>query len=127
MRIDYFGMMRKWHVGLYRYGLRLTYDVTVPEPGATLRQVYSDIEITKVDLSTKFRFDLNPDELQANTYIRIYARYDVKSPTAPPDQTVPLQVSGIIPGLVKDDDTDWRQNEITFTVKDGYMIDHLEV
>jgi hypothetical protein len=36
MRVDYFSMMRKWHVGLYRYGVRLTYDLTIPEPGAAL-------------------------------------------------------------------------------------------
>jgi len=34
IRVDYFSLLRKWHVGLYRYGLRMTYDIAVPEPGA---------------------------------------------------------------------------------------------
>jgi hypothetical protein len=44
MRIDYFSLMRKWRVRLYRYGLRLTYDIVVPEPGAAMRQAYADLE-----------------------------------------------------------------------------------
>ena len=43
MRVDYFSMMRKWHVQLYRYGIRMTYDIVVPEPGATFRLAYSRI------------------------------------------------------------------------------------
>ena len=33
IRIDYFKMMRKWRTDLYRYGLRMTYDMTIPTPG----------------------------------------------------------------------------------------------
>lgn len=43
MRVDYFSMMRKWRVRLYRYGLRLTYDVVVPEPGAAVRAGYAEL------------------------------------------------------------------------------------
>jgi len=44
MRIDYFSMMRKWRVRLYRYGLRLTYDVVIPEPGGALRKAYAQLD-----------------------------------------------------------------------------------
>jgi hypothetical protein len=44
IRIDYFSLMRKWRVRLYRYGLRLTYDIVVPEPGAAMRRAYADLE-----------------------------------------------------------------------------------
>lgn len=57
IRIDYFSIMRKWHVGLYRYGLRLTYDIAIPEPGAAMRALYADID----DLQRKigpFPFDV---------------------------------------------------------------------
>jgi hypothetical protein len=29
-------MMREWHVELFQCGIRLTYDITVPEPGSYL-------------------------------------------------------------------------------------------
>ena len=32
-RIDFYQLVRKWQVDLYRYGVRLTYDLTIPEPG----------------------------------------------------------------------------------------------
>jgi hypothetical protein len=34
VRIDYFKMMRKWRTDLYRYGMRMTYDICVPTPGS---------------------------------------------------------------------------------------------
>ena len=53
MRIDYFSMMRKWRVRLLQYGLRMTYDIAIPEPGATLRQMHArlaelDAKISKL-------------------------------------------------------------------------------
>lgn len=44
IRIDYFSLMRKWRVRLYRYGLRLTYDIVVPEPAAAMRGAYKELE-----------------------------------------------------------------------------------
>jgi hypothetical protein len=35
IRIDYFSLMRKWRVRLYRFGLRLTYDMVIPGTGCT--------------------------------------------------------------------------------------------
>ncbi|MGW4407797.1 hypothetical protein ACWEJ6_27485 [Nonomuraea sp. NPDC004702] len=47
VRIDYFSLMRKWRVRLYRYGLRLTYDIAVPEPGASMRRAYAELELLR--------------------------------------------------------------------------------
>ena len=33
-RLDYYQLIRKWKVELVRYGVRLTYDITIPEPGS---------------------------------------------------------------------------------------------
>ena len=45
IRIDYFSLMRKWRVRLYRFGLRLTYDMVVLEPGAAMRRAYRDLDV----------------------------------------------------------------------------------
>ena len=58
MRIDYFSMMRKWYVALYRYGLRLTYDITVPEPGAALREVYAQLDVLQKSANQLFSFPI---------------------------------------------------------------------
>lgn len=51
LRVDYYRMMRKWRIDHLRYGLRLTFDVAVPNPGVTLWAKYQEL----VDLDTKLR------------------------------------------------------------------------
>jgi hypothetical protein len=31
MRVDYYKLLRKWRVDLIRYGLRMTYDIVIPQ------------------------------------------------------------------------------------------------
>ncbi|MBC6463225.1 hypothetical protein HKK72_36125 [Actinomadura sp. HBU206391] len=57
VRIDYFSMMRKWRVRLYRHGLRLTYDLVVPEPGASLRKAHKELEDLKSQIGP-FQFNV---------------------------------------------------------------------
>jgi hypothetical protein len=47
IRIDYFSLMRKWRVRLYRFGLRLTYDIVLPEPGASMRRAYMELDLLR--------------------------------------------------------------------------------
>ncbi len=43
MRIDdYFVLMRKWCVGLYRYCLRMTYEITIPKAAVAMREIYKE-------------------------------------------------------------------------------------
>jgi hypothetical protein len=55
IRIDYFSMMRKWNVRLYRYGLRLTYDIVIPEPAGALRKAYADLAALEASLRSGTR------------------------------------------------------------------------
>lgn len=43
-RVDYYQLMRKWQVDLYRYGISLTYDIVIPEPGSGLLSKIKEIE-----------------------------------------------------------------------------------
>ena len=43
IRIDYHQMVRKWKVDLIRYGLRMTYDIVVPNPASALMERYEQI------------------------------------------------------------------------------------
>src|SRR5262249_25113922 len=51
LRLDYYRMMRKWRVNLYRYGLRLTYDIPVPNPGARLWARHMEVKALDAQLS----------------------------------------------------------------------------
>jgi hypothetical protein len=62
IRIDYFSLMRKWRVRLYRYGLRLTYDLVVPEPGAAMRRAYAELDVLRSQQGP-FAFDVKNSDI----------------------------------------------------------------
>jgi hypothetical protein len=77
MRIDCFSMMRKWHVKLYRYGLRMTFDLVIPEPGATFQDIYRQIMDIDAELAKPFAFTLKPeDPSNPNYYTKLATIYN---------------------------------------------------
>ena len=46
MRIDYFQLARKWKVDLLRYGLRMTYDIVIPNPGSGIVTLVANVATT---------------------------------------------------------------------------------
>ena len=68
MRVDYFSLMRKWYVALYRYGLRLTYDITIPEPGAAMREIYSQLGELQAQAAQGFTFLLKYSDITPQKY-----------------------------------------------------------
>jgi hypothetical protein len=118
MRIDYFSMIRKWRVQLYRYGLRMTYDIAIPEPGATFREVYSQINEIKVQLAIPFTFSVKPEDITPKTYTGLAVYYNVPL-EAPPDAFIPFTVSDVFaPG----NDGSWHINKLEFDIADGYVL-----
>jgi hypothetical protein len=84
IRIDYFSLIRKWHVGLYRYGLRLTYDIAIPEPGATMRRIYAEIDDLRSQL-TPFDFPYAFSDITTANWAALSGQYGVTFPGPPED------------------------------------------
>jgi type II secretion system (T2SS) protein G len=94
MRIDYFQLARKWKVDLLRYGLRMTYDIVIPNPGSGIVTLVSDVKALDALINTPFTFTLplsaiyynslaaNPQDV--SNYDQLAAQYDA-SVTAPPE------------------------------------------
>jgi len=84
-RVDYYQLVRKWRVDLYRYGVRLTYDVTIPEPGSDILSKILEIQALTAALSEGFgspgstlpwaRFDLTPNGITRGNYLALAAQY----------------------------------------------------
>jgi len=84
-RVDYYQLVRKWRVDLYRYGVRLTYDITIPEPGSDILSKILEIQALTAALSEGFaspgstlpwaRFDLTPDGVTRSNYLALAAQY----------------------------------------------------
>jgi hypothetical protein len=94
-RLDYYQLIRKWRVELYRYGIRLTYDLTIPEPGSDILSRLQEVKAINAALEEGFgapdatlpwmRFDLVPDDFTRQNYLAFAAQYNaVVEP--PPDE-----------------------------------------
>jgi hypothetical protein len=56
MMIDYFRRMRKWRNQLFRTGIRLTYDVVLPDPGRRLRERWLAIQQLDAAIAAPFEY-----------------------------------------------------------------------
>jgi hypothetical protein len=127
IRIDYFSIMRKWHVGLYRYGLRLTYDIAIPEPGSALRKIYAELDNLKSKIGP-FSFDVQHSDITTNIlpgetqphYMVLAERYSAEVPP-PPGPLPDVIVSSVVPN------TDGAALVILpdLDIPDGYWITNL--
>ncbi|MFL6690310.1 MAG: type II secretion system protein GspG [Alphaproteobacteria bacterium] len=122
MRIDYFSMMRKWRVRLLQYGLRLTYDVAIPEPGAALRAAHARLaELTKL-LSGAFSFNLDPASITEQSYLSLASAWGVAIEAPPDNAWVQTQTKALT------DSTGTGQGDsLEFDIKDGYEIERVDV
>ena len=67
MIVDYFRRMRKWRNQLFRTGIRLTYDVVLPDPGRRLRERWSALSAIDAQLGTAFEFSLGSGYVPAGS------------------------------------------------------------
>lgn len=94
MRIDYFQLARKWKVDLLRYGLRMTYDIVIPNPGSGLVTKVEQVKALDALIESPFSFPLPLSAITYNSlaadphdisnYDTLAAQYNA-SVTAPPD------------------------------------------
>jgi hypothetical protein len=62
-RVDYYQLIRKWKVDLYRYGVRLTLDLVISEPGKELLSKIIEIYNLRKELELPLNFDLVPEDI----------------------------------------------------------------
>jgi hypothetical protein len=84
VRYDYYQIMRKWRVNLHRYGVRLTYDLTIPEPAGDLLSPYIELENLNTLLEEGFKFDVNPNYVNRTNYLYYQTKYGVAIEPPPP-------------------------------------------
>jgi len=76
-RVDYYQLIRKWQVDLFRYGMRMTWDLIIPEPGYGLIAKILKINELKEKLNQSFdiekelgismaQLSLDPEESDTN-------------------------------------------------------------
>ncbi len=127
IRIDYFSIMRKWRVRLYRYGLRLTYDIVIPEPASALRKDYATLAHLKARLGpfsfTVKHSDITDQTLPGETqpHYQILGNLFGASIIPPPKPTLELPpIGGPVENL--SEDSSWRYYQLSFDVPDSYEV-----
>lgn len=89
-RVDYYQLIRKWRVDLLRYGVRMTYDLNIPEPGLALLQKIMQIRSIDRFLARPFSFELRPIDLNHKNWHQYAAKYHATGVPAPPQETLVL-------------------------------------
>ncbi len=94
-RIDYYRLLRKWRVNLFRYGVRMTYDLAIPEPGSDVLSRIREVQELQSTLEQGFdspsatvawaRFDLRPVDVTRSNYLLLAAQYNASVEPPPPD------------------------------------------
>jgi hypothetical protein len=92
-RVDYYQLIRKWEVNVYRYGIRLTYDITIPEPGSDVLTKIKEVNDLRAALLQGFadphatlawaKFGLEPEQLTRENYMKQAAKYGTVAPAPP--------------------------------------------
>ena len=85
MRIDYYQLVRKWRVDLYRYDLRMTYDIVVPSPGADLLQQLDELWALDALIDAPFAFALVPSAIDRETWSELAAQWGAEVDFPPSD------------------------------------------
>ena len=127
LRIDYFSMMRKWYVALYRYGLRLTYDVTVPEPGAAMRVAYRTLNQLQKQAATAFNPNIAYADITPSNYAQLLTMAGELGAqiTAPPGDKIANITPGPFGADTSQDNTFVFTQSVGLSIDDGYQVDKI--
>jgi Type II secretion system (T2SS), protein G len=119
MRVDYFQLLRKWRVNLIRYGLRMTYDIVIPNPGLDLFGQVRELQRLNEQIAQDYTFTLWPGAITRDSYISYAAGYNtqVDDPPAYPQQITQAMT------LTASQDDHWMYSSIDFDVPADYEIE----
>ena len=129
MRIDYFQLARKWKMDLLRYGLRMTYDIVIPNPGSGIVTLVEQAASLDAQINTPFSFTLplsaitynalaaNP--MNISNYDQLAAQYGASVP-APPEASKWVNVHKET--TMVDDYSNVHYDSVDFAIDDNYYI-----
>lgn len=97
LQLDYHRQMREWEVTLTRTGMRLAYDIVLPNPAKDIIQKHMELKKIEDQLIKPFQFDLSPQSIEFenqnadNFYLKLSEKYG-ESIESPKVETVPPKV-----------------------------------
>ena len=136
MLVDYYARMRNWRCDLYRQGVRLAYDVVLPDPGSRLRSRWNELQSIEDRLAVEFSFPVDASDITRGNWSSYADTYGVALP-APPAASRIVEAVHMIETetpyvtLTTDDGIKWttpqRVVALAVSVPDGYQVRSLDV
>jgi hypothetical protein len=134
VRVDYYQFARKWQVDLLRYGVRLTYDLVIPEPGSDVLNRIVELQALRAAMRQGFgdpaatlpwaRFDLTPGQILRTNYQTLAAQYGASiDPPPAASQKIVRAFSRTWPN--KDASQHSETTEFALDVPEGYLVSSL--
>ncbi len=122
VRWDFHRLMKKWRIDLYRYDIRLTYDIVIPEPGSYLLRKYFLLKAISDELEKPNQFNISPGDISRsgdNSWEALSKTYGV-SLEQPPRDIFHAEASEIVTISGKDGFPGWQTRFLQITLPDGY-------
>jgi hypothetical protein len=94
VRWDFHRLMRKWRIDLYRYDMRMTYDIVVPEPASYLLRKHIQLRMLEQTLAQPFVMPIQAAEISRGSpgstgpsdWVVLSGVYGVSLPPPPPPE-----------------------------------------
>ncbi len=119
VRFDFFQLLRRWRVDLFRYDVRLTYDLTIPEPAIDLLAVYAELRRLEDELEKGFDLHLPPGSVNRFNWREMAERYGAAI-EAPPPLVRSVQALKVLGPYADDDPDDDHHDELRVATPEGY-------
>lgn len=118
MRVDYYQLLRKWRVDLIRYGLRMTYDIAIPNPGLNLISKVVELESLNRAIAESYTFKLDPTTIGRDNW-QLFEQNFTATVDPPPKESVELEQTAAVPQQTYDK---WGSATVQFDIPEGYVI-----
>ncbi len=122
VRIDYYKMMRKWRTDLFRYGLRMTYDITIPTPGVRLWARWQRLAAIDAAMAAPFTFKWKPEDINEGWVFAEGVKRGLLIEPPPPFVITPPPIFDETPYFKEDFAGEVRFGRIDFDVPAGYQL-----
>jgi hypothetical protein len=117
VRVDYFQLMRKWQVDLIRYGLRMTYDIVLPNPGNALIGRLAQLDALKTQIAADHVFAITLDQITPTSWKVLEQQFSVSLPSPPADPFEAMQS-----GTLSDSVDKFAFVPVDVELPDGYEV-----
>jgi len=128
VRWDFYRLIRKWRIDLYRIGERLTFDIVIPEPGFYLLRKYIELMEIQEQIDRGFVFDLTLEDITEDNYYVNANKYKVSLPQ-PPEKELFETFTDVLEDPYPPEDEVQKSGIRTIEIKfpQGYKIRDIEI